>query len=89
MIKRFPKYGYRKHRFGAAASKENEQLNLGKLAYHIEKGHVDTSKTITMRDLVEAGVLSKVQYGVKLLGKGAEKFTDLQTPVNLEISDAS
>ena len=42
-----------------------------------------------MKDLFHAGVLSKIKYGVKLLSKGADKFKDLNTPVNLEISDAS
>jgi len=62
---------------------------LGKLAYHIEKGHVDTDSPITMKSLVDAGVLSKINNGVKLLGKGGDKFSALKTPVTLEISDAS
>ena len=41
--KRFPKFGFRKYRFNAKTSQELEYLNLGKLAYHIEKGHLDTS----------------------------------------------
>ena len=62
---------------------------MGKLAYHIEKGHIDTDSPITMKSLVDAGVLSKINNGVKLLGKGSEKFSALKTPVTLEISDAS
>ena len=62
---------------------------MGTVAYHIEKGRLDTSKIITMKDLYDAGALSKIKYGVKLLGKGAEKFTDLKVPITLEISDAS
>ena len=42
MMKRFPKLGFRKHRFNKDI--ELTQLNLGKLAYHIEKGHIDTEK---------------------------------------------
>ena len=89
MHKRFPKYGFRKHRFSASASREFDYLNIGKLAYHIEKGDLDTSKVITMKDLKYAGALSNIKYGVKLLSKGANKFKDLNTPINLEISDAS
>jgi large subunit ribosomal protein L15 len=59
-----------KHRFNNGQT--FEQLNLGKLAYHIEKGNLDTSKTIEMKDLLEAGVVSKVKDGVKILGKGLE-----------------
>jgi hypothetical protein len=62
---------------------------LGKLAYHIEKGHIDTDKLITMKSLIDAGVCSKITNGVKLLGKGAENFSALNIPINLEISDAS
>lgn len=72
MMRRFPKYGFRKHRFNR--NEDLEQLNLGKLAYHIEKGHLNVGETITMKSLVEAGVLSKIQNGVKLLSKGGEKF---------------
>lgn len=53
---------------------EYEQLNLGKIAYHIEKGNLDTSSIIYMKDLLESGVISKVQDGVKILAKGAERF---------------
>ena len=87
MHRRFPKFGMQKNRFNNGVL--FEQLNLGKIAYHIEKGNLDTSKTIDMKALLEAGVLSKITHGVKILGKGAEKFQKLNTPVNLEISDAS
>ena len=68
MSLRFPKVGFRANRFNN--NKDLEPLNLGKLAYHIEKGHVDTSKPITMKDMLEAGVLSKIKNGVKILNKG-------------------
>ena len=42
-----------------------------------------------MKALFEAGVVSKVSHGVKLLGKGFEKFQQLNTPITIEISDAS
>ena len=87
MTRRFPKYGFRKHRFNR--DPELTPLNLGDLAYHIEKGHVDTSKPITMKDLVDSGVVSKINNGVKLLGKGSIKFESLNTPITLEVADAS
>jgi len=87
LMRRFPKFGFRKHRFNR--DPDLEQLNLGRLAYHLEKGHLDSETPITMKSLVEAGVLSKVTRGVKLLGKGAEKFSSLKTPIHLEVSDAS
>ena len=42
-----------------------------------------------MRDLVDAGVLSKINKGVKLLGKGSDKFMALERPIKLEVTDAS
>ena len=42
-----------------------------------------------MKDLVDGGVLSKIKNGVKLLGKGSEKFAALKTPITLEVNDAS
>lgn len=87
MHRRFPKFGMSKNRFNNAVI--FEQLNLGKLAYHIEKGNLDTTKPIDMKALIDAGVVSKISHGVKILGKGIEKFQQLNTSVNLQISDAS
>jgi ribosomal protein L15 len=42
-----------------------------------------------MKDLLDAGVISKVQDGVKILGKGVEKFKALNIALNLEVADAS
>jgi len=87
MNRRFPKFGMSKDRFNNL--EELAPLNLGKLAYHIEKGHLDTSKSISHKDLLECGVISKVHMGVKLLSKGREKFEALNVPIDMEIADAS
>ena len=87
LMKRFPKLGFRKHRFNKDI--ELTQLNLGKLAYHIEKGHIDTDKPITMKNLIDGGVLSKINNGVKLLARGGDKFSSLKKPITLEVTDAS
>lgn len=50
---------------------------------------MDTSKTIEMVDLLNCGVISKVQDGVKILAKGVEKFKSLNVSVNMEVADAS
>ena len=42
-----------------------------------------------MKDLVHAGVLTKIKNGVKVLGKGSDKFSVLKTPITLEVTDAS
>ncbi len=50
---------------------------------------MDTSKVITQKDLKDAGVISKIKDGVKVLAKGVDRFRELNVPVNLEITDAS
>ena len=70
---RFPKVGFRPHRFNN--NEDLAPLNLGKLAYHLEKGQIDGSKPITMKDMLECGVLTKIKNGVKLLAKGSSKFS--------------
>lgn len=87
LAKRFPKRGFKPNKFNI--KRPLEQLNIGKLVYYIQKGALDASKTITMRDLLECGCLSQIKYGVKLLSKGAEKLKEIKTPLNLEITDAS
>ena len=42
-----------------------------------------------MKHLIEAGVLTKIKNGVKLLNKGAEKFSQLKVPISLEVTDPS
>lgn len=64
-------------------------MNIGKLAYYINKGEIDPKKTITMRDLLVCGCLSQIKYGVKVLSKGADKIKELGIPLHLEASDAS
>lgn len=41
LAKRFPKRGFKPNKFNI--KRPLEQLNLGKLAYHISKGQLDTS----------------------------------------------
>ena len=69
MSTRFPKRGFRANRFNTF--EPLEQLNLGKIAYFIQKGVLDPTETITMKTLVEAGICTKIKHGVKLLGQGS------------------
>ena len=68
LSRRVPKWGFRKNRFNNL--KEPATLNLGKLAYHIEKGDLDATEPISMRHLFESGAVTKIVHGVKLLSKG-------------------
>ena len=72
MSLRFPKRGFRANRFNSF--QDLSEINLGRIAYFIQKGFLDPAQTITMRSLVESGVCSKIKDGIKLLGKGAEKL---------------
>lgn len=42
-----------------------------------------------MKDLKDAGVVSKVKDGVKILSKGIDQFKQLNVKLNLEVADAS
>jgi len=82
LTKRIPKWGFNQSPF----TKPLNILSVGKLFYYIEKGRIDTSKPITMKELFEAGVFSKIEWGVKLLAGGAQK---IDRPLHLEVSDAT
>ncbi|GAA5828291.1 hypothetical protein JCM3770_004953 [Rhodotorula araucariae] len=62
-------------------------LNLERLQHWIDRGLIDPTRPITMRELYETRCVHGVQDGVKLLGDGAEHFT---TPnVQITVSKAS
>jgi hypothetical protein len=48
-----------------------EPVNLDKLQLFVDMGRLDASKTITMKELVDSGMVtcSRVKHGIKLLGK--------------------
>ena len=53
------------------------------------QGRIDATKVITIKDLWEANIFKKTRFGVKLLARGAERLAELETPLRLEVSDAS
>lgn len=75
MSKRFPKRGFRVNKFNTMQPLES--INLGKIAYFIQKGQLDPQETISMKTLFDQGIVNKIQYGVKVLGQGSEKLTAL------------
>ena len=46
-----------------------------------------------MKTLLDTGILTKIKFGVKLLGKGSENLTALSTSMNasieIEVTDAT
>ena len=91
MSQRLPKHGFRSNRFNTAQPLET--INLGKIAYFIQKGVLDPSQPISMKVLFDTGVLTSIKHGVKILGQGADKLTtvsqQLGEPIRLEASDAT
>lgn len=84
---RFPKRGFRSGRFNNDTHLES--INLEKIAYFIEKGVIDSKETITMKLLLEKGIVTKIKHGIKILGKGANKIAQLGVPINIEANDAT
>lgn len=85
ITRRLPKFGFRR----SLAIKENyTYVNLDKIIYLVLKGKLDSTKTITVRDLYWSGAISKVKNGVKLLSRGSEMLKEIP-PLHLEVSSAS
>lgn len=64
-----------------------QEVNLTTIAELAKEGRIDTSQLITMKALKDAGALGKkMKDGVKLLGRGAEKFS---LPLQIEVSRVS
>ncbi|TKA57455.1 hypothetical protein B0A53_00684 [Rhodotorula sp. CCFEE 5036] len=79
---RYPKRGF------TNPSKQNLiPLNLERLQHWIDRGLIDPSRPITMRELFETRCIHGIHDGVKLLGDGVEYF---RTPnVHITVSKAS
>jgi large subunit ribosomal protein L15 len=59
-------------------------INLSKLQMFINQGRLDSSKPITMKELLEARLVKKCRDGIKLLGQG-----ELTSKIDIEVSRAS
>ena len=84
LYKLFPKRGFNNKNHEAPMV----PLNIGTLQDYIDMKRVSTDGTITLRDLMEAGMFkpNSVKHGVKLLAKGKER---LKQPIDIQISRAS
>jgi large subunit ribosomal protein L15 len=76
---RLPKRG-----FNNIFRKDYAELNLGTLQAMIDNGRLDTSKTIDVVALVDAGVITHARDGIRLLAKGA-----LTAKVTIKVAGAS
>lgn len=62
------------------------KLNLDKLQQWIDAGRLDPTKQITVKEIIESGLIGSVKDGIKLLGRGK---TDLRQPIDIMVSRAS
>ncbi|GAA5979525.1 hypothetical protein JCM11641_005422 [Rhodosporidiobolus odoratus] len=82
LTRRYPKRGF------TNPNKERlAPLNLERLQHWIDRGLIDPSQPITMRELYETRCVHGIKDGVKLLGDGAEHLTT--SNLNIEVSKAS
>jgi len=58
-------------------------LNLDRLQYWISTKRIDATKPITMKVLMDSGCVTRIKYGVKLLGRGADL---LESKIQLEVT---
>lgn len=77
--RRLPKRG-----FTNIFAKDYNEVSLGRVQTAIDAGKLDVTKPVTVAALKEAGVVRRLQDGVRLLGVG-----ELKVAVNFEIAGAS
>ncbi|MCX5514525.1 50S ribosomal protein L15 [Kaistia algarum] len=77
--RRLPKRGF--HNIFA---KDFNEVSLERVQVAIDAGKLDATKVVTVEALKEAGVLRRIQDGVRLLGPG-----ELKVAVQFEIAGAS
>lgn len=78
--RRLPKFGFNNTKFAVKLT----EVSLGKLQTALDAGKLDAKKQIDEQALVAAGVIRRVQDGVKLLGTG-----ELKTKIDLKITKAT
>jgi len=79
------KFGFSNKQFAV----EYEPVNLGKVQFWIDSRRIDPALPITMRVLVESGLVKRnaaMPHGIKLLAKGADVISQ---PLTFEVADAS
>lgn len=83
LYQRVPKRGFN-NKFATPM----EVVNVDKLQLFVDMGRLDASKTLTIKDLVDCGMVkaSRVKHGVKLLGTGAQH---LSAAIDIQVSQAS
>ncbi|HJM50485.1 MAG TPA: 50S ribosomal protein L15 [Alphaproteobacteria bacterium] len=79
LYRRLPKRG-----FNNIFRKEFAEVNIGRLQTAIDAGKLDAAKPVTMALLCQAGLVTQLRDGVRLLAKG-----ELTAKLEIEVSGAS
>ena len=77
--RRLPKRG-----FNNIFAKDFNEVNVGRVQAAIDAKKLDVKSPVTVRALLEAGLIDRVRDGVRLLGQG-----ELKTKVSFEVTGAS
>jgi large subunit ribosomal protein L15 len=77
--RRLPKRGFKN-----IFSKNFNEVNIGRIQVALDAGKLDGKKAITVDAMLEAGIIRRINDGVRLLGKG-----ELKGKVALEVTGAS
>ena len=79
LYRRLPKRG-----FNNPSAKTFAEVNVGRIQQALDAKKLDASKTIDAAALKQAGVITAVRDGVRLLGKG-----ELKTKITLSVTGAT
>lgn len=79
LYRRLPKRG-----FNNPSAKTFAEVNIGRIQQALDAKKLDASKTIDAAALKQAGVITAVRDGVRLLGKG-----ELKTKITLSVTGAT
>ncbi len=77
--RRLPKRGFKN-----IFSKNFNEVNIGRIQQAVDAKKLDAKKAITVDAMLEAGIIRRVNDGVRVLGKG-----ELKTKIKLEVTGAS
>ena len=86
LSRRLPKYGRTKTNL-----KRLDYVNINRLVYFIQRKWLSCTpgKYITIKEMYDSGLVTKVRWGVKLLSKGGQALSKLKTPLFIEVTDVS
>lgn len=86
LSRRLPKFGVPKQNL-----KKLDYLNIQRILYFLRRDWISSSpeKYITIKDLVDSGLISNARWGVKLLSRGGSILLKSKIPIFIEVTDVS